>query len=123
MKAELEDARLALIKNGLTNDQIKKLVDQAQAEVKAETTSVIRLYNPTTDFHWFTTDSGRASTMRANGWNLEGVAFNAPVTGVPVFAVSNPNTGLHFFTSNSEEAAGLVAKGWNLEGHAYYVAK
>lgn len=121
LKVELEAARLALIKNGLTDDQIKKLVEQAQAEVKAETTSVIRLYNPATGFHWFTVDSGRASSMRANGWNLEGVAFTAPVTGTPVYAVTAPN-GYNHFTANAEEIDGLVKLGWTKGEVVFYTA-
>lgn len=103
--------------------ELDKAIEEARAAgiaVPVETTEVTRLYKAASSSHYFTTNPSRIAGLEVNGFKKEGVAFKAPVTGVPVYAIVNPATGYNHFTANAEEIAGLVAQGWTKSEVVFY---
>lgn len=91
----------------------------AGGEVSAET--VTRLYNPADGNHWFTTQADKVTSLKSQGWQVEGTAFEANGQELPVHVVTSP-TGYFHFTANVEEMADLVAKGWHLGEVVFYAS-
>ena len=54
------------------------------------------------------------------GWKNEGIGWNSPSSGEPVYRLYNPNSGEHFYTLNAAERDHLDSIGWNAEGVAWY---
>ena len=83
-------------------------------------TPMYRLYNPNSGEHFYTGSVEERDGLVALGWQLEGVAWNAPVDeGAPVYRTYNPNSGDHHYTMSWEEVENLVAVGWKYEGIAW----
>ena len=80
-----------------------------------ETVPVYRFYNPYTNEHLLVSDEGEKNTLVNAGWTLEGVAWNAPKEGSPVYRLYNPDDW-HTYTSSEEEMQAMVAAGWSLDG-------
>uniref|UniRef100_UPI0026EF6DE0 D-alanyl-D-alanine carboxypeptidase family protein n=1 Tax=Streptococcus merionis TaxID=400065 RepID=UPI0026EF6DE0 len=54
------------------------------------------------------------------GWHYEGIAWNAPSSGAPVYRLYNSNAGDHHYTLAIEEKNNLVQAGWHYEGISWY---
>ena len=86
---------------------------------------VYRLYNEHTGEHFYTTGKGERDHLKSVGWNDEGVGWNAPTSGTPVYRIYNPNAtgGDHYYTTSKAEAQANVNVGWkwdNLGKPAFY---
>lgn len=82
--------------------------------------SVYRFYSDKE--HFWTTSYKEAEKLFNAGWTYEGVAWNAPAKGDPVYRLYNPNSGKHHFTADAVEKDRLVELGWKDEGVAFYSA-
>lgn len=49
------------------------------------------------------------------GWTSEGIGWNAPLSGSPVYRLYNPNAGDHHYTQSAGERDALVKLGWKYE--------
>lgn len=85
-----------------------------------EKVAMHRLYNPNSSEHFYTANAGEKDNLVAVGWKYEGIAWQAPKTGEPVYRMYNPNAGDHHYTLNLAEKNMLVAKGWKYEGISWY---
>ena len=68
-------------------------------------------------------DPAEKNYLAANGWNVEGIAFNScPKMEVPQYRLWNPNArvGAYHFTASLEERATLLAAGWVDQGIGFY---
>lgn len=88
-------------------------------DVKVPTTDQHRMYNPNTGEHFFTGSIVERENLIVAGWHYEGIGFNFPVVGDPVYRLFDPATGEHLYTMRQDEIDNLVANGWNVEGIAF----
>lgn len=54
--------------------------------------------------------------VRKAGWRYEGIGWQAPITGDPVYRMYNPNAGDHHYTMIASERDNLKKHGWRYEG-------
>ncbi|MDO5079253.1 MAG: Rib/alpha-like domain-containing protein, partial [Streptococcus minor] len=81
---------------------------------------VYRLYHPGLQTHLYSTDSNERNTLKARGWNDEGVAWKTTTKkGKPVYRLYNPSLKVHLYTKDSNEYKVLATRGWLQEGIAY----
>lgn len=88
-------------------------------DVKVPTTDQHRMYNPNTGEHFFTGSIEERENLVKEGWHYEGIGFNFPVVGDPVFRLFDPVTGEHLYTMREDEIEQLKNEGWNVEGIAF----
>ena len=84
--------------------------------VKQETVSVYRLYNPFTQEHLLTGGVEEKDLLMSIGWSLDGVAWKAPVDGIPVYRLYNPYDDWHTYTTSKSECDTMVSAGWRVDG-------
>ena len=77
---------------------------------------VYRLYNPYTEEHLLTGGDQEKYALVAAGWHLDGLAWNAPETGIPVYRLYNPYDNWHTYTTDVNERDAMVAAGWSVDG-------
>ena len=68
-------------------------------------------------------DEAEKDQLLAEGWILEGVAFNSGREDeVPQYRLHNPNAtiGAYHFTASVEEKDALIAAGWEYQGIGFY---
>ena len=129
LTAEVEAIKLELIKNGLTDAQLKALVAQAQAQAEVKnndnqaSTNVYRLYNSGLKVHLYTTDSNEYAVLGERGWSQEGIAFKSAKEGTPVYRLYNEGLKVHLYTTDANEYAVLATRGWRQEGVAFNSVK
>ncbi|HEL9645712.1 TPA: hypothetical protein U0K67_001987 [Streptococcus suis] len=126
LKKEVEAAKFALVKNGLTDAQIAQIIADAQAQVETPATTatpVYRLYNAGLKVHLYTTDKNEYEVLAERGWNQEGVAFKSAKEGKPVYRLYNAGLKVHLYTTDANEYATLAGRGWNQEGVAFRSAE
>ncbi|WP_105208974.1 hypothetical protein [Streptococcus suis] len=127
LKADVEAIRVKLIKNGLTEDQLRAIIDLALTEAKSDkkvaASAVYRLYNPGLKVHLYTTDFNEYNVLNERGWNQEGVAFQSATEGTPVYRLYNPGLKVHLYTTDANEYEVLGGRGWNKEGVAFNSVK
>lgn len=83
--------------------------------------TVMRLYNPNTGEHLFTTSEAERINLASLGWNVEGNDWSVPATSdYPIYRVYNPNNGDHHYTTSADEVSALVSYGWISEGTKLY---
>jgi len=101
---------------------------------KVKVVEVVRLFNPWTGDHLFTTDAKEVFNAEKAGWTNEGTIWkayghegdyrkfvcNSGKCGTPVYRLYNQYTGEHLYTTSSEEYNTNVAGGWTGEGVSYY---
>ncbi len=83
---------------------------------------MMRLYNPYTGEHLYTSSVEEKLYLVSLGWNDEGDAWVAPSTSsTPVYRLYNPYVegGDHFYTADVAEYESLKAAGWSGEGVAW----
>lgn len=109
-----------------------KLGQHEDTQVKV--VEVVRLFNPWTGDHLFTTDAKEVFNAEKAGWTNEGTIWkayghegdyrkfvcNSGKCGTPVYRLYNQYTGEHLYTTSSEEYNTNVAGGWTGEGVSYY---
>ena len=88
-------------------------------DVKVPTTDQHRMYNPNTGEHFFTGSIEERENLIKEGWHYEGIGFNFPLVGDPVYRLFDPVTGEHLYTMREEEIEQLKKEGWNIEGIAF----
>ena len=65
--------------------------------VSAESSiSMYRMYNPNSGEHLYTRSVGERDNLKRYGWHYEGVAWQAPTSGSPVYRLYNRYNGEHF---------------------------
>ena len=85
---------------------------------------VLRLYNPNTGEHLFTTNAAERVQLVSIGWENEFCEWDTPAkSDIPIYRLCNPNNGDHHYTTNSEEKDMLVQLGWRYEGAPFYSAE
>ena len=88
---------------------------------QAPTVDVLRLYNPNSGEHLYTTSAAERMALVEGGWKDEGGAWVAPArSNTPVWRLYNPNSGEHLYTASSVERSALRDLGWKDEGVAFH---
>ena len=88
-----------------------------------EAVCMLRLYNPNSGEHFYTSDEEESRFLIELGWYDEGTGWLAPLhSDTPVYRLYNPNAGDHHYTTSKEERDHLVSVGWNDEGIGWYSA-
>ena len=77
------------------------------------------MYDPNSSEHFYTGSTEERDILIAAGWNYEGVGFNFPKAGRPVYRLYDPVTGEHLYTMDEAEMQMLLDKNWNYEGVAF----
>lgn len=107
----------AYTNNGLTASG--KLSQMIEVESSNEI-DMLRLYNPNSGEHLYTSSVKEKDNLVRIGWKYEGLAWKAPNKGVSVYRLYNPNNGDHHYTTGKKEKDNLVKIGWRYEGVAWY---
>ncbi|MBF0580538.1 hypothetical protein IM774_12370 [Erysipelotrichaceae bacterium RD49] len=90
----------------------------------ADQVIVLRLYNPVTGEHLFTTNAAERVQLVSNGWKNEFCEWDTPANSdIPIYRLCNPNNHDHHYTTNAEEKDMLVQLGWRYEGSPFYSAE
>lgn len=85
----------------------------------------LRVYNPNSGMHHWTSSQNEYDTLGQLGWIQEsasGYIFDTQVTGSePLYRLYNQYNGTHHWTMDSNERTVLISRGWTDEGVAGYV--
>jgi len=81
-----------------------------------------RLYNPNSGEHFYTASESERNMLVGAGWNYEGIAWYAPISGLPVYRLYNRYAGDHHYTMDYAEVQRLVDLGWTYENIGWYSA-
>lgn len=80
---------------------------------------MLRFYNPYTYEHLYTPSEEEAASLRAAGWNEEGIGWYSPVKdtqGVEtIYRLYNPWGDDHLYTTNAKEKDDCLARGMKLD--------
>ncbi|HFI0695818.1 TPA: hypothetical protein ACGO4F_001930 [Streptococcus suis] len=126
LEADVQKVRVKLLKNGLSDTELKAIIDIALAEAKVEKrveSAVYRLYNSALKVHLYTTDFNEYNVLAERGWNQEGIAFNSAAEGTPVYRLYNADLKVHLYTTDANEYKVLGERGWKQEGVAFNSVK
>ncbi len=89
--------------------------------IEIKTVKMMRLYNPNSGEHFYTSSIREMENLAKEGWKYEGLAWNAPVkSDTPVYRLYNPYAGDHHYTISKDEKNNLVNAGWSYEGIGWY---
>ena len=90
----------------------------------AQAEQMYRLYNRYTGEHFYTADAGERDHLVFVDWTYEGIGWNAPTSGDPVYRLYNSyvDGGDHHYTLSKTERDALVVAGWSYEGVGWYSA-
>lgn len=84
-------------------------------------TALMRLYNPWTGEHLFTTHKCEVTKLTRIGWRNEGkIGYVATSGTTPVFRLFNAYSGDHHYTTDKNEVEACVRDGWKDEGIVFY---
>lgn len=84
-------------------------------------TALMRLYNPWTGEHLFTTHKCEVTKLTRIGWRNEGkIGYVATSGTTPVFRLFNAYSGDHHYTTDKNEVEACVKDGWKDEGIVFY---
>lgn len=108
---------IAVIAIGTMSVSVKKTTIVVHAE---NTIQMNRMYNPNSGEHFYTASEAEKENLLSKGWGDEGIGWEAPETGNPVYRLYNPNSGDHHYTLNWNEMQMLTGKGWIYEGIGWY---
>ena len=82
---------------------------------------MLRLYNPNSGEHFYTSDTAERDSLVQAGWSFEGEGWTAPAdSSTAVYRLYNPNAGDHHYTTDASERNALVELGWNNEGIGWF---
>lgn len=80
---------------------------------------MLRFYNPYTYEHLYTPSEEEAASLRAVGWNEEGIGWYSPVKGTQgvetIYRLYNPWGDDHLYTTNAQEKDECLARGMKLD--------
>lgn len=76
---------------------------------------VERFYNKWSGEHLVTVSQDEIDGLLDAGWEYEGVAWYAPLTGTPVYRLYNPYSYDHFYTTDVDERNYLMTLGWQAD--------
>lgn len=79
-----------------------------------------RLYNPSSQEHFYTQSLNERNALYNLGWWYEGIAWSSARQGLPVYRLYNPNTSEHHYTLSTNERTVLMNQGWKNEDVAFY---
>ena len=80
-------------------------------------TAMLRMYNPYSGEHLYTSDQNEKEYLQISGWNYEGLAWiESSKAKTPVYRFYNPLSGEHHYTMDEGEKDYLAGIGWNYEG-------
>ena len=106
-----------------TRNGVKTLIASLETEAFEQTQDVVyRLYNPYTLEHLLTASEEEKDALVKAGWSLDGIAWNAPVPGIPVYRLYNRYDDWHTYSTSAEEIASMTSEGWEVDGVAFYSA-
>lgn len=84
-------------------------------------TALMRLYNPWSGEHLFTTHKCEVTKLTRIGWRNEGkIGYVATSGTTPVFRLFNAHSGDHHYTTDKNEVEKCVRDGWKDEGIVFY---
>ena len=89
--------------------------DEEEPE-EEEAFPVYRLYNPYTHEHLLTGSAEEKDLLVSVGWNLDGIAWNAPKEGIPVYRLYNRYDDWHTYTVSEAERDLMEVNGWTVDG-------
>lgn len=78
--------------------------------------TLLRLYNPNSGEHFYTSSREEKRILTSVGWMDEGLAWTTPRYGKNVYRLYNPNSGDHHYTVDVNERDTLISLGWKEEG-------
>lgn len=126
----LKPAYLETLRDGAHTIDIVSSVGTASAKFTIDSntpgstvqgaTTMLRLYNPYSGEHLFTSDANEKNTLVRLGWRYEGEAWKAPSSGPNVYRLYNPYSGDHHYTMDSNEYSQLQKIGWKGEGVGWH---
>ena len=88
---------------------------------KIDTVTMLRLYNPNSGEHFYTSSEREKNSLVKVGWSYEGIAWVGPAwSNTPVYRLYNENSGDHHYTTKAKERDNLVKVGWKDEGIGWY---
>ncbi len=111
----------------------KSVFQTCPTQLKVGVQPVYRFWNEGIGSHFYTintTEKEKLTTLYADIWTLEGVAFQAyppgeqPDDALPVHRFWSPFTGSHFYTASESERTKLETQFsdvWTYEGIAWYI--
>jgi uncharacterized protein YvpB len=70
--------------------------------------------------HLYTTSLAEVKATILAGWSFEGIGWQAPSSGVPVYRMYNPSIKQHLYTSDLNEYKVNASRGWSQEGAVFY---
>ncbi len=96
--------------------------DQGGNQSEQETSvTMLRLYNPNSGEHFYTSSEREKNSLVKVGWSYEGIAWVGPAwSNTPVYRLYNENSGDHHYTTKAKERDSLVKAGWKDEGIGWY---
>ena len=114
-----------LVAQGWDDDGIAFSLFTPLGSMPANQVDVIRLYNPSTSDHFYTTDSSEATAAIAVGYTYEAIIGRALKADpknqnqITVQRFFNSQTGEHYYTDSDSQGASLEANGYSKEGAAW----
>jgi hypothetical protein len=85
---------------------------------------VYRLYNSSTNNHFYTISVDEVNAILGQGYRFEGyshIAYANPGSGlVPVYRLYSPSARYHFYTTSVPEAQAVINIGYKWEGIGFY---
>jgi glycerophosphoryl diester phosphodiesterase len=83
---------------------------------------IYRVYNPTTQEHFYTANNAERKALIKSGWGRDGgIAWYAPEVGAPVYRLYHKTLNDHYYTANWHEVTDLQnSHGWHYEGIVWY---
>ena len=95
--------------------------DDTHNKEEVKTITMLRLYNPNSGEHFYTSSEREKKSLEKAGWNYEGVAWEGPSwSNTPVYRLYNENVGEHHYTPSKKERDKLIKLGWKDEGIGWY---
>lgn len=123
------EAVLAQVQTVLADEEaLQQQVDDMTAALQnaidlleTEMMSMLRLYNPNSGEHFYTSVIEEHDHLVKEGWRDEGTGWHAPAwSNTPVYRLYNHNAGDHHYTTDKDERDHLISVGWRYEGIGWY---
>lgn len=96
------------------------LIGLFSVSAEASAADMLRVYNPNSGEHFYTSQSNEQIHLINTGWDAEGIGWTAPDSGNDVYRLYNPNGGDHHYTLDTYERNWLINQGWKNEGTGWY---
>lgn len=121
--AEIQKDRLGIadtyMKTSPSDKTDPDLINTGGNSSGGQTQVMYRLYNPNSGEHFYTASVAERDSVRAAGWNYEGVGWTAPTkSNTPVYRLYSGTD--HHYTTSAYERDSLIKAGWKYEGIGWY---